>query len=74
MGSSRAVRGGSWNNNARRARSAYRNDNERGNRDNNLGFRFALSSKAGRWSAWICWTEKTRSVLDQMRRPVRCGG
>lgn len=44
--SKRAVRGGSWINNARNARSAYRNANERGNRNNNLGFRLALSCNA----------------------------
>ena len=38
------MRGGSWINDARNARSAYRNDNQRGNRNDNLGFRFALSS------------------------------
>jgi hypothetical protein len=43
-GSSRAVRGGSWINYARRARSAFRHDNERGSRVHHLGFRFALRS------------------------------
>ena len=37
--SARVVRGGSWNNNARNVRAAYRNQNEPGNRNNNLGFR-----------------------------------
>ena len=35
----RVVRGGSWNNNARIVRAAYRNQNEPDNRNNNLGFR-----------------------------------
>ena len=35
------VRGGSWNNNARNCRSAYRNRNEPANRNDNLGFRCA---------------------------------
>ncbi|MBC8177483.1 MAG: hypothetical protein H8E19_08765 [Deltaproteobacteria bacterium] len=34
-------RGGSWNNNARNCRSANRNRNTPGNRNNNLGFRLA---------------------------------
>jgi hypothetical protein len=33
------LRGGSWNNNGRNARSANRNDNAPENRNNNLGFR-----------------------------------
>ena len=37
--SARVVRGGSWNNNARNVRAAYRNENEPDNRNNNLGFR-----------------------------------
>ena len=38
-GSNRVIRGGSWNNNARNCRSANRNNDAPGNRDNNLGFR-----------------------------------
>ena len=40
-GADRVIRGGSWNNNARNCRSAYRNRNEPDNRNNNLGFRCA---------------------------------
>ncbi|MFH1885416.1 MAG: hypothetical protein ABIM40_01850 [Pseudomonadota bacterium] len=36
------IRGGSWNNNARNCRSANRNRNDPGNRNNNLGFRLSL--------------------------------
>ncbi len=32
-------RGGSWNNNPRNCRSAYRNNNSPDNRNNNIGFR-----------------------------------
>jgi hypothetical protein len=38
------VRGGSWNDNARRVRSAYRNANHPGDADDNPGFRLCLSS------------------------------
>ena len=40
----RVLRGGSWINNARNCRSAYRNGNRPGNRDDNVGFRPASSS------------------------------
>ncbi len=43
-GSNRVNRGGGWNNNARNCRSANRNRNTPANRNNNLGFRLALSS------------------------------
>lgn len=53
----RAVRGGSWNNNARRARSAYRNANHPGNANHNLGFRLSLSSMArAPWMRRAAWT------------------
>ncbi|HNN85819.1 MAG TPA: SUMF1/EgtB/PvdO family nonheme iron enzyme, partial [Accumulibacter sp.] len=42
-GDSRMVRGGSWNNNGRNVRSANRNWNEPGNRNQNVGFRLALA-------------------------------
>ncbi|WP_211251845.1 formylglycine-generating enzyme family protein [Desulfobacter vibrioformis] len=40
-GENRVLRGGSWNNNARRLRSACRNRNTPSNRNNNIGFRLA---------------------------------
>jgi hypothetical protein len=40
---SRVLRGGSWNNNQRNARCAYRNSNNPDNRNNNIGFRVAAS-------------------------------
>lgn len=38
-------RGGSWNKPARNCRSANRNNNEPGNRNNNLGFRVSLARR-----------------------------
>jgi formylglycine-generating enzyme required for sulfatase activity len=38
------LRGGSWNNNPRNCRSAYRNNNARDHRNNNIGFRVACSA------------------------------
>jgi hypothetical protein len=40
----RALRGGSWNNNANNARCANRNNNHPDNRNNNIGFRVAVST------------------------------
>ncbi|MBW4662550.1 MAG: SUMF1/EgtB/PvdO family nonheme iron enzyme [Drouetiella hepatica Uher 2000/2452] len=40
---SRRIRGGSWNNNPRLCRSAYRNRNKRNYQSNNLGFRVSVS-------------------------------
>ncbi|RXK85136.1 hypothetical protein EST62_07590 [Chlorobaculum sp. 24CR] len=42
MGSNRVLRGGSWNNNARNCRSAYRDNDNPGNRNNNVGFRLVF--------------------------------
>jgi hypothetical protein len=42
-GSNRVKRGGSWNNNGQNLRSAYRNNNNPSNRNNNLGFRLVRS-------------------------------
>ena len=43
----RVLRGGSWNNDARNVRAAYRNQNDPANRDNNVGFRCA---RAPEWT------------------------
>ena len=64
----RVIRGGSWNNNPRNARSANRNRNTPENRNNNLGFRLALAQRTG----WIpCRTEPTASL--PRFRAVRSG-
>ena len=44
-GSNRVLRGGNWNNNAENCRVANRNNNNPDNRNNNIGFRLASSSK-----------------------------
>jgi len=46
-GSNRVKRGGSWNNDAGNARSANRNNNSPGNRNNTLGFRPSSSGRDG---------------------------
>ncbi|WP_457575886.1 SUMF1/EgtB/PvdO family nonheme iron enzyme [Desulfomarina sp.] len=47
ISSNRVNRGGSWNNTARNVRTANRNRNSPGNRNNNLGFRLVLFSTQG---------------------------
>ncbi|MBN1340610.1 MAG: SUMF1/EgtB/PvdO family nonheme iron enzyme [Bacteroidales bacterium] len=63
------VRGGSWINNDRNLRCAYRNRNNPDNRNNNLGFRVVLSTF---FNCWKCpaslvrmpgRSEKWRSLL-----------
>jgi len=39
------LRGGSWNNNPDNCRSAYRNNNNADNRNNNIGFRVACLAR-----------------------------
>jgi hypothetical protein len=48
-GAKRVIRGGSWNDNARNCRSANRNANDPGNRNNNLGFRCARAQAEAGW-------------------------
>jgi hypothetical protein len=45
----RVIRGGSFNNNQRNVRCAYRNANNPDNRNNNLGFRIVLSTFFKSW-------------------------
>ena len=47
-GDQRVLRGGSWNNNGRNVRSAQRNRNEPGKRNDNVGFRLALAPESRR--------------------------
>ncbi|MEM6632804.1 MAG: SUMF1/EgtB/PvdO family nonheme iron enzyme [Bacteroidota bacterium] len=47
-GENRVLRGGNWLNDARNCRVSNRNRNEPDNRDNNVGFRLALSPAHGK--------------------------
>ncbi|MBF0311178.1 MAG: SUMF1/EgtB/PvdO family nonheme iron enzyme [Magnetococcales bacterium] len=70
-GSNRVNRGGSWNNNPANVRSANRNNNDPGNRNNNLGFRLASTThspdRAGSRIVPPC-TRFVQAVI-----PRRCG-
>jgi formylglycine-generating enzyme required for sulfatase activity len=44
-GQNRVIRGGGWNNNAGNCRSAQRNSNSPGNRNNDLGFRLLAAHR-----------------------------
>ncbi|MEM8485580.1 MAG: SUMF1/EgtB/PvdO family nonheme iron enzyme [Bacteroidota bacterium] len=67
-GSNRVIRGGSWNNNARNARSANRNNWRPDNRNNNVGFRVL--------STWYCqrtpFTGCVRVHKDHVQGSVLC--
>ena len=62
-GERRLLRGGSWINEARNLCSAYRNDNDPGNRNDNNGFRLALARRDGGYRP-----------MDQTRILSRCPG
>jgi len=62
MGSNRVVRGGSWINNSRNCRCAYRNRNNPGNRNDNIGFR-VVSSRSS-------WADRM-TVAEQTGVPIR---
>ena len=49
------MRGGAWINHARNLRSAYRKRNQRDDRNQNLGFRVALSSRGV-----LAWMRRTQ--------------
>ncbi len=57
-GQNRVLRGGSWNNDGRNLRSAYRNNNTPDKRNHNVGLRLAEALGAG-------------GAINQRRRPVR---
>jgi len=53
-GSSRGLRGGSWNNNENNLRASNRNNNDPTNENNNVGFRVARPPKNAGPSGPIC--------------------
>ena len=67
--------GGSWINNPRNCRSAYRNNNNPDDRNNNLGFRVLCSVPAlfyvrtGRWESIGRIYEESRSVPAMCKHP-----
>ncbi len=76
------VRGGSWNNNARNSRVAYRNNNHPNNRNDNISFRSVVRPSTPKWSqklqAGILTFTEIRSVLEGVQinhpGPARDGG
>ncbi|MEW6267649.1 MAG: hypothetical protein AB1641_31640 [Thermodesulfobacteriota bacterium] len=61
-------RGGGWNNNAQNCRSANRDRNEPGNRNNNLGFRLA-STRSRRYPCVQRFKERAVRVQAPVRLP-----
>lgn len=66
LGVHRIMRGGSWNNNARNCRSANRNWNPAGYRNNNVGFRPVCSAAP---SCAVHWTVPVMGLFHPV--PVR---
>ena len=65
----RVNRGGSWNNDARNCRSAYRNNAHPGNRNNNLGFRVSSSLQSGQ-KAGVQGLRPSARVLTNLSKPA----
>nr|WP_082209917.1 SUMF1/EgtB/PvdO family nonheme iron enzyme [Fischerella sp. PCC 9605] len=62
------LRGGSWNNNPRNCRSAYRNNNNPDNDNNNIGFRVVVSGA----SALLCQSRRMGMRRACIRRVQTC--
>jgi hypothetical protein len=54
-GSSRGLRGGSWNNNDNNLASSNRNNNDPSNENNNIGFRVARPLRADAFPSVRSW-------------------
>lgn len=64
-GHARVERGGSWNNSAENCTVSYRNNNSPDNRNNNIGFRVALSQFKD--TEDICFLTIDRSLSLRLR-------
>ena len=67
-GSNRVIRGGSWNNNAQNLRSGNRNNDDPGNRNNNVGFRLVSTLQNGQkmsFKDYICVAKAMSRSLFQ---------
>ena len=64
----RVVRGGSWINNQRNVRCAYRNRNNPDNRNNNQGFRVVVSHDLLDRPEMPCAHERTAEATKESRR------
>jgi hypothetical protein len=66
------LRGGSWNNNARNARAAYRNANQPDNLNNNYGFRVVLAAHDSALAHWAARPANPRERGERIggRGPV----
>ncbi|MGB5064510.1 MAG: hypothetical protein WBQ37_12225 [Candidatus Competibacter sp.] len=71
------LRGGAFNNNARNARCANRNNNDPDNRNNNNGFRVVVSTLSNSGNTWRgfapCRAEENGGVCSWPRPPVIVG-
>ena len=75
-GENRVIRGGAWNNDAENCRSAYRNRNDPGNRDHNVGFRL-LSTRRNRilvMHGQRVWFTDHARVHKALSRSCSCAG
>ncbi|MCB8934573.1 MAG: SUMF1/EgtB/PvdO family nonheme iron enzyme [Candidatus Promineofilum sp.] len=70
MGSERALRGGSWNNNDQNTRAAYRNNNNPHNRNNNIGFRVVEPLSLGNRKCDVFTESSPREERSTPRSPV----
>ena len=73
-GSYRVIRGGNFNNNAQNVRSANRNNNSPGNRNNNIGVRLlstGSSPKRRVYGAVSCVSDPVQALILRSAEPVQ---